>query len=74
MAQRSQEQMYRQTGMTQPERDRVIWELRQRRHSYAKIAKAVGVSVGAVQASLRRTAERLAPDPVLDGDWDRDLR
>jgi DNA-directed RNA polymerase specialized sigma24 family protein len=52
--------MYDQTGMTQDQRDRVIYDLYRKRVTYAKIARRVGVSVGAVQASLRRTAERLA--------------
>lgn len=45
--------------MTQDERDRVIYDLYRRRVTYAKIAKRVGISVGAVQTSLKRTAERM---------------
>jgi DNA-binding CsgD family transcriptional regulator len=64
--------MYRATGMTDAQREHVIYDLRRRGHSYAKIARAVGVSVGAVQASLRRTAAKLGPTGSTD--WDADLR
>jgi DNA-directed RNA polymerase specialized sigma24 family protein len=75
MAQRSREQMYEASGLTDAQRDAVIWQLRQRRHSYAKIARAVGVSVGAVRASLGRTAAKLrGPGSLGSDDWDADLR
>jgi DNA-directed RNA polymerase specialized sigma24 family protein len=61
--------MYASTGMTEAQRDRIIYELR-RRHTYARIAKEVGVSVGAVRASLARTQAAL----LGSEDWDRDLR
>jgi DNA-directed RNA polymerase specialized sigma24 family protein len=51
--------MYRQSGMTEAERDRAIYNLYLKRVSYIKIAKRVGISVGAVRASLTRTAERM---------------
>jgi hypothetical protein len=51
--------MYDRTGMTQDQRDQLIWDLYQRRVTYARIASRVGVSVGAVQASLKRTVEKL---------------
>jgi hypothetical protein len=54
------ERMYEQTGMTQDQRDQLIYELWRKRLTYAKIARRVGLSIGGVQASLRRTAERMA--------------
>jgi DNA-directed RNA polymerase specialized sigma24 family protein len=60
------------TGMTDFERDRLIWTLRLRRHSYAKIARYVGVSVGAVRHSLARTAAKLGQG--VSSDWNADLR
>ncbi len=72
MAQRSREQMYEATGLTDSEREQMIWELWRRRYSYARIAKRIGVSVGAVRASVARTNEKLGY--VQPGDWDADLR
>jgi DNA-directed RNA polymerase specialized sigma24 family protein len=66
--------MYRASGMTGPQRDAVIYQLRRKRYSYSKIARAVGVSVGTVQHSLRRTAQRLSPGAESADDWDADLR
>lgn len=64
--------MYRQTGMTDVERDQLAWELWRRRYSYSKIAKHIGVSVGAVRASVARTNTKLGL--VEPGEWDADLR
>ncbi len=64
--------MFAASGMTDTQRDQVIYDLRRRRYSYAKIAKAVGVSVGAVRGSLARTAAKLGG--VKSSDWDADLR
>jgi DNA-directed RNA polymerase specialized sigma24 family protein len=72
VARRSQESMYEATGMTGDQRDAVIWELRRRHVTYARIARRVGCSVGAVQASLTRTAAKLSP--ATESDWDADLR
>ncbi len=48
------------TGIArQDDRDQLIYALWRKWFTYAQIAKRVGVSSGAVQASLRRTAERL---------------
>jgi len=60
MARRTPERMYFQTGMNQDQRDQIIWALRRRGVTYRRIASRVGVSVGAVQASLQRTQEKLA--------------
>ena len=51
----------------------VIYALRRRRYSYTKIARAVGVSPGAVRASLARTAAKLGQG-TGSADWDVDLR
>jgi hypothetical protein len=51
--------MYEASGMTETVRDKLIYELWRKRVSYAKIAKRVGISVGAVRASLSRTGERM---------------
>lgn len=64
VARRSPEQMYDRTGMTQDQRDVLIYDLYRRRVTYAKIAKRVGISVGAVQASLRRTTERMTGERI----------
>jgi hypothetical protein len=74
MARRSQERMYEVTGMTDAQRDLLIWQLRRRRVPFTRIAKRVGVSVGAVQASLRRPAAKLQPGTESADDWDADLR
>jgi transposase len=50
--------MYYQTGMNQDLRDQMIWTLRRRGVTYRRIAARVGVSMGAVQASLQRTREK----------------
>jgi hypothetical protein len=63
--------MYATTGMTDGQRDHVIWQLRRRWYSYSKIAKTVAVLVGAVRASLARTA---AKQSIGSADWDADLR
>jgi hypothetical protein len=55
-------------------RDLLIWQLRRRRVPFTRIAKRVGVSVGVVQASLRRTAAKLQPGTESADDWDADLR
>lgn len=65
--------MARSSGLTGEQRDRVIWQLRQRRHSYQKIARYLNISVGTVRASLSRTAQRLYPH-MQPTDWDADLR
>lgn len=39
------------------ERDRIIWELRRRGHTYKRIAKATGMSVSGVRSSLIRIAQ-----------------
>ena len=65
--------MYASTGMTDDQRDLVIYQLRCKRVSYARIAKRVGVSIGAVRGSLARTAEKLGTGARSD-DWDADLR
>jgi len=59
MVRRSTEAMYEASGMTETVRDKLIYELWRKRVSYAKIAKRVGISVGAVRASLSRTGERM---------------
>jgi hypothetical protein len=51
--------MYEQTGMNQDDRDQMIYLLWRKRVSYAKIAKKVGVSIGAVRGSLTRTAQQM---------------
>jgi DNA-directed RNA polymerase specialized sigma24 family protein len=56
--------MYDRTGMTQDQRDVLIYDLYRRRVTYAKIAKRVGISIGAVQASLRRTTERMTGERI----------
>ena len=50
--------------MTQDQRDVLIYDLYRRRVTYAKIAKRVGISVGAVKASLRRTTERMTGERI----------
>jgi len=55
--------------MTDIQRDQVIYDLLRRRYSYAKIARAVG----AVRASLTRTAAKLGQG-IRSEDWDADLR
>ena len=52
--------MYDLTGMNQWQRDQMIYELWRRRVPYRRIAERVGVSLGAVQGSIRRTQEKLA--------------
>jgi DNA-directed RNA polymerase specialized sigma24 family protein len=59
MAKRSAEAMYAASGMTEAQRDTVIYDLWRKRVPYTKIAKRVGISVGAVRASLTRTGERM---------------
>jgi hypothetical protein len=67
--------MYEQTRLTGRSRDEWIWNLRRRHFSYVKIAKAVGVSVGSVRASLARTAAELQARAGSEADdWDADLR
>jgi hypothetical protein len=65
MARRSLEQMYEASGMTLEQRDQVIAALWRKRWSYTRIAKKVGISVGAVRGSLVRTGY-LPPA----SDWD----
>jgi transposase len=60
MGRKTPERMYEQTGMNQDMRDQMIWTLRRRGMTYRRIANRLGVSVGAVQGSLRRTQEKLA--------------
>lgn len=60
MARRTPERMWAQTGLNQDQRDKIIWEMHRRRIPYRRIAARVGVSLGAVQGSLRRTQEKLA--------------
>ena len=58
MARRSREQEYERFGMTEDQRDRVVWEMRQRHVSRATIAKRLGITVEMVQNSLRRSGRR----------------
>jgi DNA-directed RNA polymerase specialized sigma24 family protein len=51
--------MYELTGMTMEERDEIIYNLWRRGVTYRVIARRVGCSTGAVQASLRRTGQRM---------------
>jgi DNA-directed RNA polymerase specialized sigma24 family protein len=75
VARRSAEWMYEATGLTGDQRDAVIWQLRRKRVPYARIARRLGISVGAVQASLKRTAAKLSPAAASSADdWDADLR
>jgi lambda repressor-like predicted transcriptional regulator len=74
MAQRSQQRLYEETGLTDVQRDQLIYQLRSRRWTYAKIARRVGVSVGAVRASLARSSAKLDPCSASADDWDADLR
>jgi lambda repressor-like predicted transcriptional regulator len=50
--------------MTAPEKDRLIWELRRRGWTLARIAREVGMSTSGVAAALKRIPqERPARDP-----------
>lgn len=60
MGRRTPERMFDITGLNQWQRDQLIYEMWRRRVPYRKIAARVGVSLGAVQGSIRRTREKLA--------------
>jgi DNA-directed RNA polymerase specialized sigma24 family protein len=51
--------MYRASGMNMDERDALIYQLWRKRFTYAQIARRVGMSVGGVRCSLKRTAEKM---------------